>query len=146
MFPQLNITDVAHVIQLAIAPVFLLNAVAALIGVLTSRLGRIVDRLRFFEDREAPFAPQDLLRAQAECVRLARRLRLIYVAMTFEVFCALFVGLLIIVAFFDAFVTANLSKTIAVLFAMAMMAFIGGMVTFLREIFLAVTSPQRPLR
>ncbi len=146
MFPQLNITDVAHVIQLAIAPVFLLNAVAALIGVLTSRLGRVVDRLRFFEDRDTPFAPEDLLRAQAECARLARRLRLIYVAMTFEVFCALFVGLLIIVAFFDAFVTANLSRTIAVLFAMAMMAFIGGLVMFLREIFLAVTSPQRPLR
>ena len=146
MFPQLNITDVAHVIQLAIAPVFLLNAVAALIGVLTSRLGRVVDRLRFFEDREDPFTPEGLLRAQAECGRLAQRLRLIYVAMTFEVFCALFVGLLIIVAFVDAFVDANFSKYIAALFAMAMMAFIGGLVMFLREIFLAVTSPQRPLR
>ncbi len=146
MFPQLNITDVAHVIQLAIAPVFLLNAVAAIIGVLASRLGRVVDRLRFFEDRSEPFTPDGLLRAQAECVRLARRLRLIYVAMTFQVFCALFVGLLIIVAFFDAFITANLSKTIAVLFALAMVAFIGGLVMFLREIFLAVTSPVRALR
>ena len=146
MFPQLNITDVAHVIQLAIAPVFLLNAVAAIIGVLASRLGRVVDRIRYFEDRSEPFAPEELPRAQAESARLARRLRLIYVAMTFQVFCALFAGLLIIVAFFDAFITANLSKTIAALFALAMMAFIGGLVMFLREIFLAVNSPVRVLR
>lgn len=146
MFPQLNITDVAHVIQLAIAPVFLLNAVAAIVGVLASRLGRVVDRMRFFEDRTEPFKPEHLPRAQAEVYRLARRLRLIYVALAFQVFCALFVGLLIIVAFFDAFMSANLSKTIAVLFAMAMMAFIGGLVMFLREIFLAVTAPKRELR
>ena len=146
MFPQLNITDVAHVIQLAIAPVFLLNAVAAIIGVLAHRLARVVDRIRFYEDRKEPIAPDDLPRAQAEQDRLARRLRLIYFAMTFEVFCALFVGLLIIVAFVDAYVLSNYSKIIATLFAAAMMAFIGGLVMFLREIFIAVSHPRRALR
>ena len=146
MFPQLNITDITHVIQLAIAPVFLLNAVAAIINVLASRLARVVDRIRYFEDRTEPFGPGELPRAQAERDRLARRLKLIYFAMTFQVFCALFVGLLIIVAFFDAFVTANLSKTIALLFAAAMMAFIGGLVMFLREIFLGISAPKRELR
>lgn len=146
MIPQLNITDVSHVIQLAIAPVFLLNAVAALIAVLTSRLGRVVDRIRYFEDRTEPFAADELQYAQAERDRLGRRLKLIYFAMTFEVFCALFVGLLIVVAFFDAFVATNYSKMIALLFAAAMMAFIGGMVMFLREIFLAIGSPKRELK
>ena len=146
LLPQLNITDVAHVIQLAIAPVFLLNAVAAIIGVLANRLGRVVDRIRYYEDCKEPITPEDLPRAQAERDRLARRLKLIYFAMTFEVFCALFVGLLIIVAFVDAFITANYSKIIAALFAMAMMAFIGGLVMFLREIFLAVSTPRRELR
>ena len=146
LLPQLNITDVAHVIQLAIAPVFLLNAVAAIIGVLANRLGRVVDRIRFFEDRKEPFGEAELPRVQAERDRLARRLKLIYFAMTFEVLCALFVGLLIIVAFVDAFVAANYSKIIAALFAMAMMAFIGGLVMFLHEIFLAVSTPRRELR
>ena len=130
----------------SVAPVFLLNAVAAIIGVLANRLGRVVDRIRFFEDRTEPFGETELPRAQAERDRLARRLKLIYFAMTFEVFCALFVGLLIIVAFVDAFVAANYSKIIAALFAMAMMAFIGGLVMFLREIFLAVSTPRRELR
>ena len=146
ILPQLNITDVSHVIQLAIAPVFLLNAVAALIGVLTNRLGRVVDRIRYFEDRTEPFTADELEYAEAERERLGRRLKLIYFAMTFEVFCALFVGLLIVVAFFDAFVAANYSKLIALLFAAAMMAFIGGLVMFLREIFLAVGSPKRALK
>ena len=146
LLPQLNITDVAHVIQLAIAPVFLLNAVAAIIGVLANRLARVVDRIRYYEDRKEPITLEDLPRAQAERDRLARRLKLIYFAMTFEVFCALFVGLLIIVAFVDAFVAANYSKIIAALFAMAMMAFIGGLVMFLREIFLAVSTPRRELQ
>ena len=146
MFPQLNITDITHVIQLAIAPVFLLNAVAAIIGVLANRLARVVDRMRYFEDRKEPFLPEDLLRAQTERDRLARRLRLIYIAITFEVFCALFVGLLIIVAFVDAFVAVNFSKYVAMLFAAAMMAFIGGLVMFLREIFIAISSSRRELR
>ncbi len=146
MFPQLNITDITHVIQLAIAPVFLLNAVAAIVGVLANRLARVVDRMRHYEDRKEPFSVEELPRAQAESDRLARRLKLIYFAMTFEVFCALFVGLLIIVAFLDAFIAANLSKYIAALFAMAMMAFIGGLVMFLREIFIAISSPRRELR
>lgn len=146
ILPHINITDVSHVIQLAIAPVFLLNAVAALIGVLTHRLGRVVDRIRYFEDRTEPFSAEELPYAQAERDRLGRRLKLIYFAMTFEVYCALFVGLLIVVAFFDAFVSTNYSKMIALLFAAAMMAFIGGMVMFLREIFLAVGAPKRELK
>ena len=42
-------TDIAHVIQAAIAPVFLLSGVAAMLGVLTNRLTRIVDRARALE-------------------------------------------------------------------------------------------------
>ena len=38
-------------IQLAIAPVFMLTAVAALIGALAQRLSRIIDRARSLEER-----------------------------------------------------------------------------------------------
>lgn len=44
-----SIAAIAHVIQLAIAPVFLISGVATLLGVLTNRLGRIVDRARAVE-------------------------------------------------------------------------------------------------
>ncbi|MFZ5525014.1 MAG: DUF2721 domain-containing protein [Pseudomonadota bacterium] len=44
-----NIITVAHVIQQAVAPVFLLTGVGAILGVLSSRLGRVIDRFRALE-------------------------------------------------------------------------------------------------
>ncbi|MFN4151338.1 MAG: DUF2721 domain-containing protein, partial [Candidatus Sericytochromatia bacterium] len=41
-----NITDVARVIQLALAPVFLLTGIAGVLNVVTGRLSRIIDRGR----------------------------------------------------------------------------------------------------
>jgi hypothetical protein len=41
------ITDgISHAIELAVAPVFMLTAIAGLIGALATRLGRIIDRAR----------------------------------------------------------------------------------------------------
>jgi hypothetical protein len=46
------ITDgISHAIQLAVAPVFMLTAIAGLIGALATRLGRIIDRARSLEER-----------------------------------------------------------------------------------------------
>ena len=42
---------IAHAIQLAIAPVFLLTGVAGLLGVMANRLARVIDRARNFEDK-----------------------------------------------------------------------------------------------
>ena len=41
-----SVTNVSHVIQLAVAPVFLLTGIGAVLSVLTGRLGRVVDRFR----------------------------------------------------------------------------------------------------
>jgi hypothetical protein len=41
---------VAHAIELAVAPVFLLTGIAAILAVMTNRLGRIIDRARVLED------------------------------------------------------------------------------------------------
>jgi hypothetical protein len=40
---------VAHAIQLAVAPVFLLSGIGAILAVMTNRLGRIIDRARVLE-------------------------------------------------------------------------------------------------
>ena len=46
MLQQSGVTAVANVIELAIAPVFLLTATGTMLAVLTNRLGRIIDRAR----------------------------------------------------------------------------------------------------
>ena len=145
MFPQTDINQITHVITLAIAPVFLLTAVGTLIGVLANRLARIVDRIRVLEDRLQEISLDELMPARDELDSLRQRLRLIYFAVASAVFCALFVGLLIIVAFIDAFMSINLAKFVGILFIMAMVAFIGSLIVFLREIFLAVVSTRKSM-
>lgn len=141
MHPE-NVIDVTRLVQLAIAPVFLLTAVGTIIGVLSNRLGRVVDRSRTLEDRLRQLVPEGQKAVREELNVLARRVRLVYASITLAVVCALFVGLLIAVAFVDAFVALDLSKFIGLLFIGAMVAFILSLMVFLREIFLAVASAR----
>ena len=43
--------DIAHLIQVALTPIFLISAIGVTLNVLTSRLARIVDRARRLEER-----------------------------------------------------------------------------------------------
>lgn len=60
---------VAHAVQLAIAPVFLLTGVAAMLSVMTNRLGRVIDRARILEQKLEGASPESLatLRADLPC-------------------------------------------------------------------------------
>lgn len=138
-----NVIDVTRLIQLAVAPVFLLTAVGTIIGVLTTRLGRAVDRSRMLEDRLRQLSPEGQAGVRAELNVLGRRVRLIYGSMVLAVVCALFVGLLIATAFLDAVIAVDMSKFIGLLFIGAMLAFILALMVFLREIFLAVSGARR---
>ncbi len=120
-----NVIDVTRLIQLAVAPVFLLTAVGTIIGVLSNRLGRAVDRSRTLEDRLRQLLPEGQKAARAELNLLSRRVRLVYGSIVLSVICALFVGLL---------------------FIAAMLAFILSLLVFLREIFLAVSSARSQMR
>lgn len=147
LFPFVQVDDVTHVIQLAVAPVFLLTAVGTIIGVLTNRLVRIVDRIRILEKKpDTPVTEDEAAFKQLELGLLGRRLRMIYIALTSEVICGLIVGVMIASAFIDAFVAVKLSALIAGLFILAMLAFICGLTAFLREIFLAVQSTRASMR
>jgi hypothetical protein len=146
VLPLSGLDDVTHLIQLAIAPVFLLNAVASIIGVLINRLSRAVDRTRVLDERLNQADHQNAERNKQEREVLRHRMRLIYLALTCEVLCALFVGLLIAAGFVGAIAGVNFALGIAGLFVLAMGAFIGGLTVFLREIFLAVASTRESMR
>src|SRR5687768_10646844 len=93
-----GIDDIANVIQLAIAPVFPLTAVGALIGVQTNRLARAVDRTRMLEVHQGQGAHDAMALVPGELKVLRSRMRLIYLAVALDVICALFVGLTIVIA------------------------------------------------
>ena len=139
-----HITDITHVIQLAVAPVFLLTAIGTLIAVLNLRLGRNIDRRRLMEEElrgSTEDKQTDEQRArQRELRLLARRVRLIYFAMLSAGLGALLVCLVVAGAFVGALVAVDISREVAVLFILAMFAVIGCLGLFLREVYLAVTS------
>ncbi len=142
MPPDSRIQDIAHVIQLAVAPVFLLTAVGTILNVLTTRLARVVDRARKLDERLGDAGDGGRPAIEAELLVLARRRRLVNYAITLGTTAALLVCLVIAVAFLGYILHADLSGALAGLFIAAMLAFIGTLVLFLREIFLAVAMPH----
>ncbi|HEV8094629.1 MAG TPA: DUF2721 domain-containing protein [Burkholderiales bacterium] len=139
------LTDISHVIQLAIAPVFLLTAIATILNVLAGRLGRAVDRRRVLAAALLNLDGDISTLAKQELFYEMRRIKLIYVAISMAVFSALLVAALISLAFIDPFVQLDFTKLIAVLFILAMVALVASLAILLREIFYAVNSPRAPV-
>lgn len=136
------VSVVAHVIQLSVAPVFLLSGVGTILVVLTSRLSRIVDRTRILEQQLAAAAvSSETLNDHLDT--LHRRAHLINWALTLATLCALLICGVIGVLFIGAFFRINASQIIAVAFVVAMAALVGALLNFLREIFLATRGLRR---
>ncbi|HEY9183094.1 MAG TPA: DUF2721 domain-containing protein [Gammaproteobacteria bacterium] len=133
-----SIEAVAGVIQLAIAPVFLIAGIATLISVFSTRLGRIVDRARVIE-RRIPLAKHDEQRAllRAEASALWRRIAIINWAIRLCVSSALAICLVIVTLFVGEYVVLDITALIAVLFVAAMILLVSGLVLLLREVSVA---------
>ena len=145
MTQDTRVSAVAHVIQLAVAPVFLLSAIGAILNVLAGRLGRIFDRARVLEAvalkavaaNPRPEAP-DLV--STELSTLARRARLISHSITLCTVTACLICAVIVVLFAGAFLNRDTSPEVASLFVGAMVVFLIALLLFLREILLATAT------
>ena len=137
---------VAHVIQLAIAPVFLLSGIGALLGVLTGRLSRIIDRARRLEAGTHPGAPETEERVVAELNILARRARLVNRAVALCTTSALLVATVVIALFVGAFFRRDFSPLIGATFVAAMVSLCAALLTFLQEISHATRSLRIGMR
>ncbi len=134
---ETHILDITRVIQLAVAPVFLLTAIGTLITALNNRLARAVDRRRVVT-QQIDASTDHAAELRAELAQLQRRARLIYFAILAAVVAALFVCLVVASAFLAALFSVEIAILVAVLFILAMVALIVSLGMFLREIFLAV--------
>jgi hypothetical protein len=135
-----EVVDIAHAIQLAVAPVFLFSGIGVFLGVLTNRLARIVDRARRIEDglRAAGGGPDEEARTQLGIS--ARRARLVNVAITLGTVAALLVALVIALLFASTFAPINLAGSVAVLFVAAMTALVGALLSFLLEVRVSIAA------
>ncbi|GAB0148355.1 MULTISPECIES: DUF2721 domain-containing protein [unclassified Marichromatium] len=136
MLETSSITTVAHVIELAVAPVFLLSGIGAMLAVMTNRLSRIVDRARRVEARLGGDGADDPA-IRAELRVLVRRARLISLSIGLCTSTALLISGVIVSLFLSAFLRFDAALLVSLLFIAAMLAFIVALLCFLREVLLA---------
>jgi cytochrome c biogenesis protein CcdA len=126
-----SVSELSQVITQAIAPAFLLGALAAFISVLTLRMNRVVDRsqmLNAIDDADKARA-----RLKADLPRMRRRSVLLNNATLFATMSAIFATLLVMVAFVSAFFNIEHERGIAVLFVVTLGFFAAALVNFARE-------------
>ena len=137
MDESLAVTAIAHQIQLAVAPVFLLAGIGGIISVLAHRLARVVDRSRQLEAE--PVAECDSGRAAyaAELGVLELRMKVVNWAISLCTASALFVCVVVAILFVADLAKIAFARPIAMLFILAMLLLIAGLILFLYEIRLA---------
>ena len=124
----------------AVAPVFLLSGIGAMLAVMTNRMSRIVDRGRIHETRLVEAAPEEAMRLNDQLAVLSRRAVLINRAITLLTVTALFVCAVVGTLFVGAFFSYNTAMPVAALFVAAMATLFVALLFFLREIFVATAS------
>jgi hypothetical protein len=137
MGTEAEVSGVAHVIQLSVAPVFLMAGVSGLLTVLTNRLARVIDRARVIEAQFGSHNETEKAAAHERLEVFSRRARLISAAITLCTGCASMICLVIMALFGGAFLKIDLSKLIALGFIAAMTSLFLALVCFLREVLIA---------
>ncbi len=131
-------TEIGQVIQLAVAPVFLLVGIGSFVNVAAGRLSRIVDRSRVLEARADVGNEDTRKEVNAELVVLCRRARLAHIGISLGILSAVLVCVLIVLGFIGHFFDVHMESLIGLLFMAALLVLIGSLLAFLREVFLAV--------
>ena len=117
-----SITTVAQVIQLAVAPVFLLAGIGAFLNVCAGRLSRIVDRARTIEPLLLASRGMEHDRWLAEIRVLDRRMALVSKAIFFSVLAAVLICAVVILLFAAGLTEAHFGTAVALLFIACMVA------------------------
>lgn len=124
---------IAQTIQLALAPVFVLVAVGNILNLLSSRLGRVVDRSRKLQEKHVHVEGRDRDEVVAEIRMIDRRIFLITRAIRLMVTSGLFIGTTVAVLFLEELVKLNLQRVAAATFLIAVGLLMWALVLFLRE-------------
>jgi predicted MFS family arabinose efflux permease len=129
--------QLAQGIQLAVAPVFLLTAVAALIGALAGRLARIIDRARWLEERmqDIPAEQEGPYRSELKLLRI--RGLLVNWAIGLLTLCAILTGITVFALFLSEVSHFKISPMVPASFLSGLAAFIAALLCFLREVTLS---------
>ena len=133
-----NLSAVAETIQVAIAPVFLLAGIGALLNVITGRLARVVDRSRALQELHPNSTGPEHDRHVWELRRIDRRVGFINRAITLATASAVAVCCVVALLFVAELLHLRIGRTVAVFFILAMVLLIASLLCFLIEVRLSV--------
>jgi hypothetical protein len=125
--------ELGAIIQLAVAPVFLLAGVGAFLNVCASRLARIVDRARSLEPRVLATRGEEHDQLVGEIRILDRRMALVSRAIFASVLSAVLTCAVVVVLFAAGLTGAHVGTPIALLFIGSMVSLAIGFTIFLFE-------------
>lgn len=135
-----NLGDVPHAIQLALAPVFLLTGIAGVLNVMAGRLARIIDRGRMLTENPASAALGTVESVRVELQSLDLRRHLASTAITACTLSALLVCVVIAALFVEVLLQVELKWLVGSLFTGSTVALIVSLAYFLREVHIATTT------
>ncbi len=134
------VSTVAATIQTAIAPVFLLAGIGAILNVLTGRMSRIVDRVRKLEELHPRSSGPEHDRHVWELRILDKRISVINAALVLCVMSAVAVCLVVALLFVARIVNLQIGTSVAVLFILAMLMLTAGLILFLIEVRISLSA------
>lgn len=127
-------TTATHSVQLAVAPVFFLTAVAGMIGAVAGRLARIIDRARTMEERVRNSQDEAFIaRALHELSALRTRGHLANISIGLLTLCGFFIGLTIVGLFISRAWMEQGSHWAVIFFLSGVGCFIAALGCFLYE-------------
>ncbi|WP_274629023.1 DUF2721 domain-containing protein [Arvimicrobium flavum] len=138
--PEIDADQLSIVISHALAPSFLLTAIAALISILIARMTRVTDRLRKLN----LIADDDAARAwlKADIARLKRRERLLNHSLHLVVTSGIAITALLLFGFVVSLLGYRHEPGAGVLFVVALALLTGALLRFLQEIRIALSEPD----
>lgn len=136
---EIAIPNIATVVQIAIAPIFLLVAIGSLLNVTTQRLGRVVDRMRVLETGlEAGETGEERRRHVMELKAIGRRIRYANLSTTFCTLAGFLISLVVALIFLGELAGLPVRASVAAIFVLTMICLIIGLGFFLAEVQVAL--------
>jgi hypothetical protein len=136
---QPDVTSLDHLSQVishALAPSFLLGAVAGFVSILIARMNGIIDRVRALNTIDDDASPR--ARLKADIPRLTHRARLLNTAVRLALASGISTTLLVVLAFGSALVGLRHEPVAGLLFMLALGLLGAALFTFAREVWIGL--------
>ena len=132
--------NAVEIIQLALAPIFLIVGIGTLVNVATGRVARIIDRARWFENLARQTPDRLDRKAEREIRSLNKRMRLANWSINFLIASAVVTCLNVILIMVNGLISSNMEVIILMTFMLSMMLLTGGLMAFFLEVSVATAT------